>query len=184
MTTPTQSLAYCTPAQYLDQFGASEATMLLQDEERTLEQAWLVALVNGSTSDLSTLRAPQLAVADSALARLNRALTESKNLIDGYLRSAGLALPLSDEQIGQTPLITCNAVLARCWLMDDSDNATELAEKRCEKERAWLRDIATKKVSLFANDAASAIGASANEVRHGRVPSDFDHGSKWSGYPS
>ena len=158
--------------------------MLLQDEERTLEQAWLVALVNGSTSELSTLRGSQLAVADSALARLNRALTESKNLIDGYLRSAGLTLPLSDEQIAQTQLITCNAVLARCWLMDDSDNATELAEKRCEKERAWLRDIATKKVSLFANDAASAIGASANEVRHGHVPSDFDRGGKWSGYPS
>ena len=53
--------------------GASEATMLLQDEERTLEQAWLVALVNGSTSELSTLRGSQLAVADSALARLTRA---------------------------------------------------------------------------------------------------------------
>lgn len=171
---------YCTPADYLAQFGASEATLLLQDEQRTLEQNWLVALIDNDQATLATLDASQLAVVDGALARLNRALTESANLINGYLRSAGLTLPLTDEQIAQTPLKTCNADLTRGWLMDDSDNATDLAEKRCEYWRAWLRDISTRRVALLPtqNDAQPN---GVTEVRSGRSRSRFD--DDWSGYP-
>ena len=171
---------YCSPAEYLDQFGASEATMLLQDEQRTLEQSWLEALIGNDQATLATLDASQLAVVDGALTRLNRALIESANLINGYLRSAGLALPLSADQIAQTPIKTCNAELARCWLMDDSDNATDLSEKRCEQQRAWLRDISMRRVALLPtqNDAQPN---GVTEVRSGRSASRFD--TDWSGYP-
>ena len=171
---------YCSPADYLAQFGASEAAMLLRDEQQLLEQAWLEALVRNDQTVLLTLDASQLAVVDGALARLNQALTESANLINGYLRSAGVALPLAAEQVTQTTLRTCNAELARCWLMDDSDNATELAEKRCEQQRAWLRDVAARKVALLPtqNDAS---GNGTYTVKSGRTRSRFD--SDWSGYP-
>lgn len=171
---------YCSPADYLAQFGASEAAMLLQDEQRTLEQSWIVALIGSDQAMLATLDASQLAVVDGAFGRLNRALTESVNLINGYLRSAGLALPLSADQIAQTPLKTCNAELARCWLMDDSDNATDLAEKRCEYWRAWLRDISMRRVALLPTQT-DANPNGLTEVRSGRSRSRFD--DNWSGYP-
>ncbi|AXF86403.1 hypothetical protein DTO96_102157 [Ephemeroptericola cinctiostellae] len=157
--------------------------MLLQDEQHTLEQTWLVALVSGDGDALADLAldGTQLAVTDSALARLNCALRETKNLMDGYLRSAGVSLPLSDEQIAQTPLKTCNASLARCWLRDDDENATDLGSNNCKSWRAWLRDIAAKKVSLFANDVASTVATTVGEVRHGRGRTGFD--DQWRGYP-
>ena len=173
-------MTYCTASDYLTQFGVGEATMLLQDEQHRLEQDWLVALIQNDPSVLAMLDGVQLAVVDGALARLNQALTETTRLMNGYLRGAGLALPLTVEQVAQTPLSTCNAELARCWLMDDTDNATDLAEKRCEYWRTWLRDIAARRVSLL-SEQTDTNPAGTYEVRSGRGLSRFDH--DWKGYP-
>lgn len=177
MPATTSYRPYCTAAQYLQQFGAAEAAMLLQDEERTLEETWLRAIVLEQADVLATLDAAALVVADAALARLNEGLRSCALYIDGYLRRGAVLLPLSDEQRAQTDLKTCNAELTRCWLMDDADNATELAEKRCDKQRKWLVDISTRKVQLFPDQ--STASASVGMTRHGIGRSELD----WESYP-
>lgn len=164
---------YCTPVEYCDQFGTPEAVMLLQDESHELTQEALVAVALGNEADVD---AQAYAVAQDAWARLVQALTDVSRLMDGYLRGA-LSLPLSAEQIASTPLKSCCAELARCYLMDDADNATELAEKRCEAQRKWLREVNNGTVKLFA-DAASASSANSGMTRHGVSQSLTD----WTGY--
>ena len=52
-TAATSYRPYCTAPQYLLRFGAAEATMLLQDEERTLEEPWLRAIVHEQSDVLA-----------------------------------------------------------------------------------------------------------------------------------
>ena len=176
-TAATSYRPYCTAPQYLLRFGAAEATMLLQDEERTLEEPWLRAIVHEQSDVLAELSADELAATDAALARLNQGLRSCALYIDGYLRRGAVLLPLTDAQREQTDLETCNAELTRCWLMDDADNATEIAEKRCDKQRKWLTDISTRKVQLFPDQ--STASASVGLTRHGIGRSGLD----WENYP-
>ena len=168
-------MTYCNPRQYCDQFGLNEATMLLQDEEQTLEQHMLNAVVRNDPVLLEPLNTPELAVAQAALARLTDALSQASRFMDGYLRSA-VTLPLTEDQIKLTTLKSCCAELTRCILMDDSDNATELAEKRCETQRKWLREVNAKIVKLFPDDDAFSVDS--NETRHGIGKTS----TNWTGY--
>lgn len=167
---------YCSALDYLVQFGLGEATMLLKDEEIELEQTALMAVVKNDPLLLKHLEADQIDAATKASYRLNAALEQAHNLVDGYLRSV-VALPLSVEQIKNTPLRTCTASLARCFLMDDSDNSTELAEGNCDKWRSWLRDVASKRVVVFPVD--TVLENTNNTVRHGCSSTGRD----WSNYP-
>lgn len=167
---------YCTARQYCDQFGLSEATMLLQDEEHALAQHILNATIRADAVLLADLNNIERATGAAALARLENALTEMSVLMDGYLRAV-VTLPLTPEQIAATPLKSCCAELTRCHLMDDSDNHTELAEKRCEVKRQWLRDVNAGRIKLFPDE--SAASTSAGETRHG-VGKTL---TNWQGYP-
>jgi phage gp36-like protein len=169
-------MTYCTARQYCDQFGLSEAAMLLQDEEHGLTQHMLNATVRDDAVLLADLNNIERATGAAALARLEDALAEMSVLIDGYLRAV-ITLPLTLEQIATTPLKTCCAELTRCYLMDDSDNVTDTAEKRCEVKRQWLRDVNAGRIKLFADE--SAASTSAGETRHG-VGKTL---TNWRGYP-
>lgn len=166
---------YCNPRQYCEEFGLSEATMLLQDESSDLTQHALNAVCRDDAVLLGDLSGYELTVAQGALARLVSALNFASNLMDGYLRGV-LTLPLTQAQIDSTPLKHCCAELARCALMDDADNSTDLSEKRCDAQRKWLREINAGVVKLFADK--SATSTSVGTTRHGVSPSLTD----WRGY--
>lgn len=169
--------AYCNPRQYCDQFGLGEATQLLQDELSDLEPHVLNAVARNDELLLSHLSAQQIKIGNQALARLNMALDQSAKLIDGYIRSK-VTLPMTPEQIAETSLMTCNAHLARCALMDDTDNSTELSEKKCSTWREFLRDVNSGKVKLLPDEQNQSAAVDTGEVRHGIGKTT----TNWDGY--
>lgn len=92
----------------------------MQDEQRELEPHVMNAVARNDAA-AAQLNPRQLIVGNEALARLNAILDQSAALMNGYLRSR-VTLPMTPEQIAKTPLMTCNAHLARCALMDDTDD--------------------------------------------------------------
>lgn len=169
---------YCNARQYCDQFGLAEVTLLLQDEQRELEPHVMNAVARNDALLLAQLNPRQLIVGNEALARLNAILDQSAALMNGYLRSR-VTLPMTPEQIAKTPLMTCNAHLARCALMDDTDNSTELSEKKCATWRDYLRDVNKGTVKLLPDDASNQdASVNTGEVRHGCGKTT----TNWNGY--
>lgn len=84
---------YITPAQLADQPGAEELAQVATPERDAIVDAALMdATLRGT--DRSAWQAADIAVADSALARINQAITDASGLIDGFL-SQRYQLPLA-----------------------------------------------------------------------------------------
>ena len=172
------AMAYCTTAQYLTEFGLQEATQALQDEARDLTEAALNEAVRGLPPTGTAL---EQAAASSALARLQSMIDEAALMMDSYI-GAATALPLTAPQIASNPLKTCNLELTRCQLMDDADNGTVEQGSRCDKWRAWLKDLAKKLIAILPAGSATppvappALGA-ARLVLCGQGSSRFDWGA-------
>lgn len=163
-------MPYATPADYVQAFGLREAAMLLQDEEHTLDEAVLQA-------GLAAVAAGQ-AVADdaakAAIARLQTALANTSNYMDGYLRAA-VSLPIADsttELLGT--LQDCCLAIARYQLCDDDENASDRIEKAADKWRAWLKDVATQKVLLVTPSGADVPSTGGGRVVIGQPKPAFD----------
>lgn len=163
-------MAYATASQYLEAFGADEAFQLLQDEERLLTPEKLLEAIDGTLPDTDT--SPEAAAARAALTRLDDELVNASRLMDGYFRRV-VVLPLTQDQITQSPVRKCCLELTRCALMDDPGNLTDLAEKRCEQWIAWLRDVAAQRTTLV-------DGETGGRVVMGKLPSEYN----WKVYPS
>lgn len=161
-------MTYATASQFVRQFGLNEAAALLCDEESLVTPELLAEAIAGQFDpDRSEA---EIKAAQAALSRLGNILAEMSRLMDGYFRSA-VALPLTDEQISAAPVATCCMELARCTLMDDPDNSTDLADTRYRQWRDWLRDIATGKIMLVAEQQAGSSG-----IKSGRIPSRYNWG--------
>lgn len=164
-------MPYATPAQFIAKFGLEETTQLLQDEERLLTTQLLKDAIavtwTGSPS------AEDQAAATEALARLTDQLATSSTFMDGYLRAV-VTLPLAVGDSNNATLKDCCLALARCGLADDCDNSTERMEAACSTWRAWLKDIAARRVQLV-NDSGTAT-VTTSGVRSGQAATGYDWG--------
>ncbi len=145
-------LPYATAAQFIQEFGQEETCHLLRDELPLLTEELLMEALDGRFAEGRSEEEQQQALA--AAKRLQDAIVEAANWMDGYLMSAA-PLPLTAQQIAAAPIKTCCLELTRCQLMDDDDNATEGTEKRCKRWISWLRDVADRTVRLVAEQKGS-----------------------------
>lgn len=167
-------MAYATPATFIARFGQAETVQQLADEEQLLTAQLLQDAIAGAWTG-SPSPAEQDA-ATAALARLQRALDVQSNYMDGYLRAA-VQLPLTAGDANAGALEDCCLSLARWYLADDDDNATERMAKAMEHWRAWLRDIAAGRVHLVAQDGTTPV-SELRGVRSGQAKSCID----WARY--
>jgi phage gp36-like protein len=166
-------MSYATAQDFITEFGLTEATQLLADEEQLLTADLLKAAVAGSFPG-GTPAADQ-AAGNAAKLRLERKLTSSTSVMDGYLRAV-MALPLPAGHASAGVLMECCLALTRCALADDTDNATERMDDCCKTWRTWLRDVSSGKVLLVAADGTAAPRKC--RVFSGPVVSQFD----WQGF--
>ena len=155
-------MPYATPQRFIQEYGLSETTQLLADEQQLLTSDLLLGALAGSFTGLPS--ADEQAAANAAVVRFNGKLASMSNFMDGYLgAAAGTASGTLEE---------CCVALTRCGLADDSDNATERADKCCDTWRAWLKDVSAGRVNLVA--ASGAPVASNSRVRTGQANSRFN----------
>ena len=164
---------YASAQQFAKKYGIDETAQLLQDEEKLIDADLLRAALAGALDPVEW-SAEQIAAGVAALERLDDALGEASRTIDGYLL-AQYSLPLTVEQVAATPLTARCLTLARCVLMDDPDNRTDLATDECKAAIAWLRDVADGRVQLLPSDQ----GGNSGKTVIGRFGSRYP----WGSYP-
>jgi len=162
-------MPYATPALYLQHFGLTETAQQLADEEQLLTATLLQDAIAGTWT--GTPSAAEQAAATAALARLTRALEVQSNIIDGYLRGV-VTLPLAAGDANASALEDCCLALTRWSIADDDDNATERMAKACDTWRAWLRDVAARRVQLVVSDGTPVAAVAG--VRSGQAKSAYD----------
>lgn len=166
-------MAYATPARVIQEFGLTEVTQLLADEQQLLTSDMLLQALDGVF--VGTPSAAEQAAANAAVTRLLRKLDTTSNMMDGYLRSA-VTLPLAPADANAGTLEECCCALARCGLADDTDNATERMDKCCEQWRAWLKDVARGTVQLVSSTGQPVPANPASGVRAGQAASGYAWG--------
>ena len=166
-------MSYATPTQYLQRYGQAEAVQLLADEQQLLTAELLLAAIADAGWPVGSTAEEQAAATD-ALQRLERQLQATSNYMDGYLRAA-VTLPLASDDANAGTLGDCCLALSRAGLADDSDNATDRMDKVAEQWRAWLKDVAARRVQLIG--ATGEAPAQTGGVRSGQAASGYDWGS-------
>jgi len=161
-------MPYATPTHFIAKFGLAETVQLLADEEQLLTAELLLGSIAGAWTGASS--AAEQAAATAALARLVTELQVASNFMDGYLRAV-VTLPLAEDDANAGTLQTCCLALARVGLADDPDNATERMDKAAETWRAWLKDIAARRVQLVTPAGDTPTGTAS--VRAGQAKSGF-----------
>ena len=166
-------MSYATPSAYLQRFGLDEAVQLLGDEQQLLTSQLLLDAISVEAGGdwTGAPSADEIATAQAALARLAAQLQSSSNFMDGYLRSA-VTLPLSSDDANAGTLADCCMALSRVGLADDTDNATDRMDKTADGWRAWLKDVAARRVQLIG--AAGEAPASTGGARSGQARSGYD----------
>jgi phage gp36-like protein len=145
---------YLTPVQLLERVSPKELSELATPEDRpVIDPALLRAAIRGES--LAAWGAQEIAVANEALARIDRALTDVAALIDGYL-AARYSLPLATVPAVLRRIATdC----ARYYLMDQ--RATEEVRTRYQAQLRLLAAIRDGDFTLGADDPAPAAGEPA-----------------------
>ena len=166
-------MPYATPQQVIADYGLKEITQLLADEQNLLTELLLTDAMAVAAGGLWTGNpsAPEMAAAQTALARFNRKLETTSNFMDGFLRNA-VTLPLAANDANTGTLNECCMALVRCGLSDDPDNATERMDALAATWRTWLKDVARGVVQLV-NPAGTTV-AGKSRIRVGPATSAFD----------
>ncbi|MES2946322.1 MAG: phage protein Gp36 family protein [Pseudomonadota bacterium] len=162
-------MVYATPGQVIQSFGIGEVTQYLADEEGLLTDRLLLDAIAGTWTDSPSQEEMDAALA--ALARFERKIATTSNLMDSYLRSA-VTLPLSEDDANIGTLNECCMALVRCALADDPENSTEKMEDCCKTWRKWLLDVARGAVLLVTPEGETLPGKS--RVKFGQAKSGFD----------
>lgn len=162
-------MLYATPQQVIQNFGLKEITQLLTDEQGLLTEQLLTDAIAGAWTGAPTQEEKD--AAEAALARFDRKIATTSNMMDGYLRNA-VTLPLSVDDANIGTLNECCMALTRCGLADDPDNATELMLSGCDSWRAWLKDVSRGVVQLVNPSGQTVAGKS--RVRTGQAVSGFN----------
>lgn len=136
---------YLVAADLLDRFGSEElAQVAPPDELVAVEPALMRAVIQAE--DTSAWTADEIQAATEGVARIDEALSDASEEVDGYLASR-YTLPL-DPVPGFLVRLTGN--IARYYLHDD--RASEEIEKRYRDSVKTLTAIADGKVSLGSDD--------------------------------
>jgi phage gp36-like protein len=168
-------MAYATPRDFIEKFGINETAQLLSDDRVLIDAAALdAAVADPVVLPADATDAENMA---QAVANLAEALAQTALEMNSYF-SERVPLPLAAQVIAANPVKICNLDLARCELMDDDDNASERAEKRCEKWMTWLNRVASGRVKMTPPDSGDG-SASAGSIRYGKTESAIC----WDDYP-
>lgn len=147
---------YASVEQYIQEYGLIEAVQLLNDEDNELTlqllKDWLDNRTSGHTAE-------QTKVLAAVITRLESMLEQQSQFMNGYLRQQ-VNLPLSTEQIAQTPIRTCCLELTRFQLADDCDNGTEAMQFRYKRWLVWLDSVSKGHLQLL--DATSSSDANVH----------------------
>lgn len=154
-------MPYVTATELLDRFDAEE---IAQRADRGTPRLVTAALMRAAAAggDLSGWTAGEQAAAAEALVRINQALADADNTIDGYV-AVRHAVPLANPPL-VVKRLACD--LARYFLYDDQ--ATETIQKRYDIAERFFRDVGAGKVSLGADlGAASQPAGGTVEIGSG-----------------
>jgi phage gp36-like protein len=166
-------MPYATPQRFIEQFGITEVTQLLMDDQRQLKPELLQAAMAGTLPAVSAgVTQAMLDAATKALARLVHKLATTSNFMDGYLR-AMVQLPLSADDANAGTLEDCCLALTRFNLASDADNATERMDDLAAGWKKWLLDIAKGNVQLVRSDTGQGP-ATTHRVRTGQAATGFN----------
>jgi len=154
-------MTYATATELLDRFDAEE---IAQRADRGTPRLVTAALMRAAAAgeNLSGWTAGEQAAAAEALVRINQALADADNTIDGYV-AVRHAVPLASPPL-VVKRLACD--LARYFLYDDQ--ATETVQKRYDIAERFFRDVGAGKVSLGADlGAASQPAGGTVEIGSG-----------------
>lgn len=158
---------YLTALQLLDRFDARElAQIAVPASMPRIDPALLRAVVEGE--DVSEWPADEVAAAQAAQGRVDDAITDAAQEVDGYLAQR---YPLPIEPVPSL-LTRVTANIARFNLHDDS--ATDEIRKRYEDSIRTLKAVANGQMSLGIDDPSPARGAgpTATKTRRDRKFTD------------
>lgn len=157
---------YCTPLQLADAKLARElAQVATPERDAIVADALMEATLRGE--DRSSFDAPDIAVADAALAHIEKALADADAVIDGYLRvrrPAPYVVPL--DPVPEIVSVWARWI-ARYLLHKDRVSTSEAQDPvvRDYKEALkFLQLVAEGKFSLGADDPLPPAGHGAPEV--------------------
>ncbi|MEO5345861.1 MAG: DUF1320 domain-containing protein [Magnetococcus sp. YQC-9] len=145
-------MSYAQSAQMLLWFGARELAQVAVPEEVTPISPELLRLtIEGGSRTAYTVE--ERAAADAGLLALERALEDAARLMDSHLVLRH-PLPLSAEQIAQSPLPRLTGEIARRLL--HRDRIPEAVQAGYQRAIAWLGDLAAGKTGII---GGAVIGA-------------------------
>ena len=134
-------MQYATPAQLIDRFDAQELAQVSVPKEHVSIDAALLKLTV-TAGDRSSYTADEIAAADAALVKINRALSDASGVIDSRLETR-YQLPLSSVSL-ILEQYCCD--IARYNLYDD--HATDHITKRYDDAVQFLNDVSEGKKNL------------------------------------
>lgn len=159
-------MAYITHQQLHERPGARELAQIASDEHQPMVPYELMEL-SLLAQDRSAYTPEQIALADEALTRIDDAVTDAGGLIDGYLRKAGYALPLSP--VPRLVTVWCRAI-ARYYLHQHrrSLESDDTIVRDYKDALRLLREVANGDLSLGIDDDVVSTGAGMPLFRKGR----------------
>lgn len=164
---------YATLSDLIAQYGLTELSQLLADEEGLVSAALLEAYING---DVSAFDADEVGAINRAAARAESNLTQASRIIDSSVGSR-YPVPLTYEQAAATAVQPCCLALARASLADDGDNMGENTRKDRDHWREWLGKVAMGRMVIPGLSPVASAGVA--QKRQGAAPrSTVD----WSAY--
>lgn len=136
-------MAYITPADLLVSPGAEElAQRAVAEHVQPISAELLIATVDAA--DRSNWSAVEIAVADDALARINSAIGEAEELVNGSLRAGGYTVPLSPVP---TLIKLAMRRVVRRLLAKDADEKSGV-ERDYQDALKLLRSIGKREIQL------------------------------------
>jgi len=159
---------YATALQLLDLFGDKEVA-ILSTNDAAVDGVLLRLTVEAG--DRAAYSAADIAAADQALVKINKAITGATNFINSYI-SPRYTLPLTQAMIDGSSLVDVCADIARHRLSDD--RVTEEVENRFVQARSWLRDISMNKASLGEQDTGTATPQGRIKAGQGQSKTNWE----------
>ncbi len=151
---------YATLSDLIAQYGLTEISQLLADEDGLVSASLLEAYVIGDTS---TFDADEVGAINRAVARAESNLTQASRIIDSSV-GARYPVPLTYEQAIATAVQPCCLALARASLADDGDNMGENTRKDRDHWREWLGKVATGRMIIPGLSPVASAGVTQRRL--------------------
>lgn len=169
-------MPYITTAELAERPGASEIAQTASlPHQMVRDYALMDATLRGL--DRSAWTSDQVALADTALARVQDAVAEAGAVIDGYLVQRGYTLPLQlpAGSTGRNMVTVWARSITRYFLNKDrmTDESKDPVARDYRDALKLLGLLAAGKFSLGADDPAATANAASTDVRFESAPLVF-----------